>query len=409
MKKIRTSLALGLLISSVLGVGCESNDSQNEMQVHLNIKNMPKVNLVLEEIGLVDQYKIVDTLTAGADNKPIFLKGTFVNSGNQPLYRIKLDNKNILFVGDQKQITITADWNKLSEYVVTTSPASNSLKKLLDYNIVANQRMVTVHQKIDSLINNNGSDSLIKTLNNDIVSELKAYNTFMYQYADTTNYFSNAIYAIGKVNDVSLTQGTNAKNFYKSLVQRFGNKKYVEDFKNYFQHNITTQSTTGIQIGNPAPVFTMTDIKGNKVSLKDYKGKYVLLDFWASWCPPCRKENPNVVNAYRKYKFANFEILGISLDDNREKWMKAIEDDHLMWNHVTDFKGWKSAIVDAYQIEAIPSNFLIDPDGKIIAMNITGNNLDATLSKVLTLSSDVSNKDSQKVIVDTITTAVVKK
>ena len=138
-----------------------------------------------------------------------------------------------------------------------------------------------------------------------------------------------------------------------------------------------------VQIGQVAPEFSLPDTAGVSVSLSDFRGKYVLLDFWASWCPPCRKENPNVVNAFQQYKDKNFTIVGISLDKDKAKWQKAIADDHLSWAHVSDLKYWDSEIPALYGVRGIPANVLLDPNGVIIAKNITGEDLQNTLKEVI--------------------------
>ena len=138
-----------------------------------------------------------------------------------------------------------------------------------------------------------------------------------------------------------------------------------------------------VQIGKTAPEFALPDTAGVMVSLSDLKGKYVLLDFWASWCPPCRRENPNVVKAFNDYKDKNFTVLGISLDKDKDKWLKAIADDNLTWTHVSDLKYWDSEIPALYGVRGIPANVLLDPDGVIIARNITGEQLHETLGSVI--------------------------
>ncbi|PUZ25098.1 hypothetical protein DCC81_12375 [Chitinophaga parva] len=136
-------------------------------------------------------------------------------------------------------------------------------------------------------------------------------------------------------------------------------------------------------IGQQALGFTQKDTTGKTVSLAAFKGKYVLVDFWASWCGPCRAENPNVVKAYNTYKDKNFTILSISLDDDKEKWEEAITKDGLSWTHVSDLKGWKNAVAEQYGIRAIPQNLLLDPHGKIIGKNLRGDALDKKLEEIL--------------------------
>ncbi len=140
-----------------------------------------------------------------------------------------------------------------------------------------------------------------------------------------------------------------------------------------------------IAVGAVAPDFTQNDPSGKPVSLSSFKGKYVLLDFWASWCGPCRQENPNVVKAYNQYKAKNFTVLGVSLDrpNGKDAWLKAIKDDGLTWNHVSDLKFWGNEAAALYGISSIPGNFLIDPTGKIIAKNLRGEELEQKLAQVL--------------------------
>jgi thiol-disulfide isomerase/thioredoxin len=136
-------------------------------------------------------------------------------------------------------------------------------------------------------------------------------------------------------------------------------------------------------VGTEALDFTQNDTSGRAVTLSSFRGKYVLVDFWASWCGPCRMENPNVVNMYQKFKGKNFTVLGVSLDKSKEPWVKAIKDDGLAWTQVSDLKYWYNEAAAKYHIQSIPQNLLVDPNGKIVGRNLRGPDLQARLCELL--------------------------
>lgn len=169
------------------------------------------------------------------------------------------------------------------------------------------------------------------------------------------------------------------ENIYKELAASVQNSTAGKNF----EKTITGWKNTAI--GATAPEFTQNNTEGTPVRLADFRGKYVLIDFWASWCGPCRAENPHVVKAYEKYKDKNFTILGVSLDQptGKEAWIKAIADDNLTWTQVSDLKFWENEAARLYGIRGIPQNYLLDPKGKIIAKNLRGEALDKKLAEVI--------------------------
>ena len=168
-------------------------------------------------------------------------------------------------------------------------------------------------------------------------------------------------------------------------------KKYLPGLSNPVKNSpiaqylasVTSSTNDKYPIGSKLPEFSQADADGKAIKLSSYKGQYVLVDFWASWCGPCRVENPNLVRTFKHFNDKNFTVFGVSLDRSKDAWLKAIKDDGLTWKHVSDLKFWGNEVAVQFGIQSIPQNFLLDPNGVIIAKNLRGMALDYKLSKVL--------------------------
>jgi peroxiredoxin len=202
----------------------------------------------------------------------------------------------------------------------------------------------------------------------------KIQKKYIAQHPDS--YFS--LVALREVAGSSMDVST-IEPIFKGLSEKLRNSEDGQEFAKLIEAQRLTS------IGAVAPEFTQNDVNDNPVSLSSFRGKYVLLDFWASWCGPCRAENPNVVKAYNAYKDKNFTVLGVSLDQpgKKDSWLEAIKKDGLEWTQVSDLKFWNNEVARQYGVRAIPQNYLIDPTGKIIGKNLRGEALEKKLEEVI--------------------------
>ncbi|ERJ60486.1 TlpA disulfide reductase family protein [Sphingobacterium paucimobilis] len=212
---------------------------------------------------------------------------------------------------------------------------------------------------------------------------------YMAQYRKEMVSFTTQAVAFAKANHANLA-GFYAMSTLDPDVSENELIAYVDNLGDLFADNRTVvqfkeeiAKLRKLAIGQPAPDITAYTPNNKTVKLSDYRGKYVLVDFWASWCVPCRKENPNIVRLYNSYKDKNFTVLGVSLDNNPGSWMRAVEEDKLDWTNISDLKAWSSDLVLDYRIKAIPASVIVDPAGTIIGKNLRGTDLEAFLKQTL--------------------------
>lgn len=323
-------------------------------------------------VTVTDANKPSDTLARGIVKGGVFvLTGHLSEPNLMTVNFISAKKKASIFIGNES-VFLTGDIERLSAMQVK---GSASEKDFQAFEQIFNSDFAQLNQ-LSQLANSpegaEKKDSIANAYQSAVLSIQVKVDSFI--LSRRNSYVSPFLLVVVNQlsDDVFLLERR-----YQSLSPEVQQSLYGK----YLQEQITTSKIGAV--GSEAQDFIQNDTSGRPVRLSSFKGKFVLIDFWASWCKPCRMENPNVVAAYERFKSKNFTVLGVSLDRSREAWIKAIQDDGLSWSQVSDLKFWNNAVAQQYRVQQIPLNILIDPNGKIVGKNLRGPELDSKLCALL--------------------------
>jgi thiol-disulfide isomerase/thioredoxin len=388
---------MGLVSMSLILVSSCKEKKKGGFTVTGTYMNADKLSIVE---GPVSKAYLLE-VPYGKDQAPVVLDsvkltgnhGEFTLTGAgkaQEVYELVFGNNALAvpLVNDAPEVKVSVDLGKKDDfYEVTGSEASGQLKDLINVFGKKNFEVERSMADLDSVKRMNAPDSVALAATNKKNNAIQDLNTYLKQFINTN----------GNATICALALSWSSRSFSKGefetslndLLRKYPENLVLQGLKQSYEQQLAQMAGSGAAtkdgswLGKQAPELALPDANGKPIPISSFKGKYLLVDFWASWCAPCRAENPNVVKAYAAYKNKNFAILGVSLDKDKDAWQEAVRADKLAWTQVSDLKYWSSKAVETFGFNGIPFNVLIDPQGKVIGESLRGDDLENKLKEVL--------------------------
>ncbi|MEX2593258.1 MAG: TlpA disulfide reductase family protein [Anditalea sp.] len=367
--KISRNIIVVALFMAIIACGGEAQEFDGTVKITGELKNQPEGMVLLSEY-MDDRTEIIDTL--GINNKGEF---DYELSLEGPgFYELNLHDEKIARLAlYHEDITINYDFEDEESLSITGSKDTEQIIKVDELAEVYQEEINELNSEYYEAMSAKDQDAIKEIQEKAMEMETKHTERVKSMIRDMEGSFSS-LAAVGMIDPRSDFQFLDS--LMTGLDQKYPNTKAIVSLKQQLDELRT------LSVGQPAPEIALPNPEGEVLKLSDLRGKYVLIDFWAAWCKPCRLENPNVVRLYNEYKDKGFEVFGVSLDRTKEAWVDAIEEDGLEWTQVSDLQYFNSEAAATYQINAIPATYMVDPEGKIIAKDLRGISLENKLKEL---------------------------